>query len=152
MASKNSINKPKIRIQAHKHSKTLVRKRLALAKRLAPSRSSTGRYAEKNTTAPRPTDSRALALYVGEVPTNAGVITNNTLSNKRAKKIARNQRYVAQRNAKNGDKEIEMKDSPEASQSKLDKVKEALWKVVENQANLKVIAQGEGTTLGIQAF
>ena len=149
MASKNSINKPKIRIQAHKHSKTLVRKRLALAKRLAPSRSSTGRYAEKNTTAPRPTDSRALALYVGEVPTNAGVITNNTLSNKRAKKIARNQRYVVQRNAKNGDKEIEMKEVP---QSKLDKVKEALWKVVENQASLKVIAQGEGTTLGIQAF
>lgn len=149
MASKNSINKPKIRIQAHRHSKTLVRKRQALAKRLAPSRSSTGRYAEKNTTAPRPTDSRALALYVGEVPTNAGVITNNTLSNKRAKKIARNQRYVVQRNAKNGDKEIEMKEVP---QSKLDKVKEALWKVVENQASLKVIAQGEGTTLGIQAF
>ncbi|KAK6465989.1 ribosome biogenesis protein ALB1 [Scheffersomyces coipomensis] len=158
MASKNSINKPKNKINAFSHAKSLAKKRAARAKSLPSTRSSLqARYADKATTAIRPTDSKAVALYTGESAQPIAKMTNTTLSNKRAKKIARNQKYIAQRKqAESGDStmEVESIQSVEVKQSNLDKVKVLLWSVIETNSNgeYKAKADGEGTTLGIQAF
>ncbi|KAK6455896.1 ribosome biogenesis protein ALB1 [Scheffersomyces xylosifermentans] len=158
MASKNSINKPKIKISAHSHAKTLGKKRAARARKNPSSRSATERYSEKAGVAPRPTDSKAIALYTGEAPKPTGVVTNTTLSNKRAKKLARNQKYIDQRNSKTKtqeDAEMDIdEETAEEKQTRVEKVKAALWSVVENQTKglYKVAVDGEGTTLGVQAF
>ncbi|KAK6201651.1 ribosome biogenesis protein ALB1 [Scheffersomyces amazonensis] len=159
MASKNSINKPKNKINSASHAKSLAKKRAARSKILPNTRSSIGRYADKAVTAVRPTDSKAIALYTGESPAPISKMTKNTLSNKRAKKIARNQKYVDQRKqAENKEEdasmEIETKEQLEERQTNLDKVKTLLWSVIEQNARgeYKSSADGEGTTLGIQAF
>ncbi|ABN68729.1 predicted protein [Scheffersomyces stipitis CBS 6054] len=157
MASKNSINKPKIKINAHSHAKTLGRKRAARARKNPSTKSSTSRYAEVSGTATKPSDSTAIALYTGEAPKPTGVVTNTTLSNKRAKKLARNQKYIDQRKNEGLGKEHEMDvevETEEQRQSRLEQIKKALWSVVQNQSEglYKVAVDAEGTTLGVQAF
>ncbi|EMG47424.1 ALB1 Ribosome biogenesis protein ALB1 [Candida maltosa Xu316] len=154
MAGRNAINKPKIKMHAHSHAKSLGRKRAA--RRTVATRSSTSRYAAKGTTAPRPTDSKAVALYTGETPGPTSIMTTSTLSNKRAKKIARNQKYFAANKASANElPSMEVDNvSPEEKQTKLDQVKKALWSVIENHSKngYPIVADPEGTTLGIQSF
>ncbi|EGW30215.1 ribosome biogenesis protein ALB1 [Spathaspora passalidarum NRRL Y-27907] len=156
MAGKNNINKPKIKLNANSHAKHLGSKRAARARSNASTRSSLGRYADKATTAPRPTDSVALALYTGETPGPVNTMTNVTLSKKRAKKIARNQKYFAA-NIKTKSDDVTMEidnETVEEKQSKLDQIKKALWSVIENHSKngYSVVADAEGTTLGVQSF
>ncbi|RCK65671.1 Ribosome biogenesis protein ALB1 [Candida viswanathii] len=158
MAGRNAINKPKIKMHAHSHAKSLGRKRAA--RRTTATRSSTSRYASKGSTAPRSTDSQAVALYTGELPAPSSTMTTTTLSNKRAKKIARNQKYMAANNAaasgkdSNESMDVDANLTEEQRQTKLDQVKKALWSVIETHAKsgYPVVADPEGTTLGIQSF
>lgn len=156
MAGRNAINKPKIKMHAHSHAKSLGRRRAA--RRTTATRSSTSRYASKGTTAPRPTDSKAVALYTGDIPAPASTMTTTTLSNKRAKKIARNQKYMAANKAatKTNTESMDVDEilTEEQKQTKLDQVKKALWSVIENhsKSGFSVVADSEGTTLGIQSF
>lgn len=153
MAGRNAINKPKIKLHVQSHAKSLGRKRAA--RRTTATRSSTSRYAAKGTTAPRPTDSKAVALYTGNAPQPTSTMTTQTLSNKRAKKIARNQRYLAANKLKENETAMEVDNTSEQEkQTKLDQIKKALWSVIENhQKNgYSVVSDPEGTTLGIQSF
>lgn len=164
MPSRNSINKPKDKLLRNSHASSIGKKRSARARNGIPTRSS--RY--ETSTEPKSTESKAVALYNG-TSNPTGVVTNNTLSNKRAKKIARNNKYIARRNEKlNIDlladqekMEVDEENTKEAEaeikkQSKLDKIKEVLWAAVEDKASegLSVSAgtDGNGTTLGVQAF
>lgn len=156
MPSRNLVNKPKNKIHRAHHSKQLSKKRAARASLILPTRSSKGRY--DTNTLPRPTDSKAVALYNGSMPLPSLGVTTNTLSAKRARKIERNNRYIAKRNQTNLGMDVDMegtkrvKDVKEPSQ--LDKVKEALWAVVEDtdSVGMKMQVTGEGTTIGVQAF
>lgn len=165
MASKNSINKPKDTNKRAAHSALLARKRAARAKTALPTRSSHGRYNTK--TAARPTDSKAVALYSGVPSTIAGVsVTTSVLSKKRARKIERNARYIAKRKAQlqvdlaaENEMDIEAESAGKRikevkPETKLDKVKKALWTAVAQSASEKLAmnVSGEGTTIGIQAF
>lgn len=164
MANKNSVNKPKIKIIGNKHAATIGKKRAARARKATPTRSSTSRYADN--TAARPSESKSIAIYTGNLPKATGVVVNNSLSNKRAKKLARNQKYIDKRNEKLSidvlAKEQEAMDIDEeavaavneAAKSKLESIKGALWAVVEDRASegFKMNTEGEGTTLGIRAF
>ncbi|EDK47256.1 conserved hypothetical protein [Lodderomyces elongisporus NRRL YB-4239] len=149
MAGRNAINKPKIKMLAQSHARSLSRKRAARSS--VQTRSSTSRYASKSLTAPRPTDSKSLALYTGETPLSQSVMTTNTLSKKRAKKIARNQKYLSQ---KQEDELMMDMDKQMKEKSRLDKVKKALWDLIENfeKNGPTVLPTGEGTTLGVQSF
>lgn len=160
MPSRNSVNKPKNKIHSTKHASSIGKRRAARA--VVPTRSSTHRSNTK--TAPGPNQSKALALFNETGPAEVGVMTTNTLSNKRAKKLARNQRYLAQRNDKlsidvqaKQDEAMEVDTKRVRNQkppTQLDQVKQALWAVVEdhelNGMSLKV--SSDGTTIGIQAF
>lgn len=164
MAHKNSINKPKIKIQSQKHASAIGKKRAARSRNAPATKSNTSR--NSTGVAPTPTESKAVALFTGSIqPT--GVITNSTLSNKRAKKLARNAKYIAQRNveleidiaakqeeAMEVDEEKTTKKTKESAKapSQLDKVKEVLWSAIADNASYKIDAEGEGTTLGVQAF
>lgn len=167
MASKNSINKPKATMRKKAHAALLARKRLARAKLAEPTRSSHGRYNLK--TAPRPSESKAVALYAGGSSTIPGkVITTSVLSKKRARKIERNARYIAKRNlqldadlASQGgmDVDVDVEIIGKVQKcvkpgTKLEKVKKALWAAVEHSASEKLAlpVTSEGTTIGIQAF
>ena len=85
-------------------------------------------------------------------------MTTTTLSNKRAKKIARNQKYMAANKAatKTNTESMDVDEilTEEQKQTKLDQVKKALWSVIENhsKSGFSVVADSEGTTLGIQSF
>ncbi|CAI5760134.1 unnamed protein product [Candida verbasci] len=149
MAGRNAINKPKIKMLAQSHAKSLGKKRAN--RRTIATRSSTSRYAEKHLTAPRPTDSKAVALFTGQTPSPVSIMTTTTLSNKRAKKIARNQKYLQSKL----DEDLKMKEEDEEIQpSKLENIKKTLWKVIENyeQFGYQIKPDSEGTTLGIQSF
>lgn len=163
MPSRNSINKPKDHLHRASHARSIGKKRAARARTAVPTKSNTSRY--NTETAPTPTESKALALSTGG---HSGTkLTSNTLSNKRAKKIARNQKYIEQRNQKlNIDaaaKQEDEMDLDESNQGKnknqkaktnLEQIKDALWSVVEDKSSssLRIELEGEGTTLGVQAF
>lgn len=161
MANKNTINKPSRKINKAHHAGVIGKKRSLRAKRAAPTRSNSGRY--NTDTAPRPTDSRAVALYNGGFAKKGGV-TTNTLSKKRAQKIERNKRYVAKRNellnidlqAKQEEMEVdtEPRKRNQKEKTQLQKIKLALWAVVEDSTGsaMGLNVLGEGTTIGIQAF
>lgn len=167
MPSRNSINKPKDHIHRANHAHSIGKKRAARARKAIPTKSSTSRYSLEGV-APKPTESKAIALYTGSAGEPNTLLSNNTLSNKRAKKLARNQKYIDQRNQKLNidvtakqeegmelDPEfVEKKSKHEKEQTKLDKIKQALWAVVEDKSSnlLKVNTESEGTTLGVQAF
>lgn len=164
MPSRNSINRPKDKLYRASHNNSIGKKRVARARKAAPTRSSTSRY--NTSSAPTPTESKAVALYNGGNP--GTVLSSTSLSNKRAKKLSRNQKYINKRNEQLSidvlAKQEEGMDIDETSraeeekkqkeQSQLDKVKQALWAVVEDasSASFKVNTGGEGTTLGVQAF
>lgn len=168
MPSRNSINKPKDKLQRNSHASSIGKKRSARARNGIVTKSSTPRYETDSNAAPKATESKAIALYNGAT-TPTGVIINNTLSNKRSKKIARNKKYIAKRNEKLNidlladqeqmevDEETEKEEQTKAkNQTKLDKIKEVLWAAVEDRVSegLKVSSgtDGSGTTLGVQAF
>lgn len=162
MPSRNSINKPKGKIHRAQHGSAISKKRTARARTALPTRSSSGRY--NKDTVPRPTDSLAVALYNGAGASQGSGVTTQTLSKKRAKKIERNNRYIARRNeqlsidlaAQNEGMDIEMSEKRVKAKkpaSQLEKVKEALWAVVDDSTGGDFLdVSGEGTTLGIQAF
>lgn len=143
-----SINKPRKKIVARAHANSIGKKRAARVK-LTNKKSSVGRYSK--TADPSPTDAKGLALYTGPSTATTEMITQ-TLSNKKARKLARNQKYIDARN--NKPKVEEMEVDQEVKQTNLEKVKKALWSVVENYNNggLRVQPDVEGTTLGVQAF
>lgn len=155
MAHKNSINKPKIKLQSNGHAKSLARKRLARASKTVSTRSSTTlRYAKSAQVAPRPTELYEVALYNGNALTATGVVTNRTLSNKRAKKLERNLRYIAQRlstGKPTGDVDMDV-DAVEQRLTQLEQTKAALWSVLEKKDSLRAVPLGEGTTMGVPAF
>lgn len=144
-----TINKPKLRLNKLGHARSMGQKKSLRESKTPHTRSSLGRYSDASLTAPRPTDSKSIALYTGEGLQPNNVITNNLLSKKRAKKLDRNQKYINQRNG--GDIDMEPK-SREVKQSELDQIKAALWNVVENKDIFKLEGDVEGTTLGVQAF
>lgn len=160
----NSINKNKGKIYRQQHGAAISKKRTARAKSAVPTRSSLGRY--NTETAPRPTDSHAVALYTGSAPSKGSGVTTRTLSKKRARKIERNSRYVAKRNeqlsidlaAQNEGMDVDMEAETKRVRNKkpqthLEKVKEALWAAVDDASGEFVVdVLGEGTTIGIQAF
>ncbi|KAI3404790.2 ALB1 [Candida oxycetoniae] len=149
MAGRNAINKPKIKMLAQSHAKSLRRKRAA--RNVIQTRSSTSRYAPKALTAPRPSDSKSIALYTGETPPVTSVMTTNTLSKKKAKKIARNKKYMTQKQ----EEDITMDTNTDSTkQTNLDKAKKALWELVESfeKNGPFVVAWSEGTTLGTQSL
>ncbi|CAK9441973.1 uncharacterized protein LODBEIA_P57910 [Lodderomyces beijingensis] len=152
MAGRNAINKPKIKLLANSHSKTLGRRRAAARANAVQTRSSSSRYADRATTAPRPTDSKAVALFTGETPRPRTKMTTSSLSKKRAKKIARNQRYLT----KQQEEDILMQVDSEVNQNKFEAAKKALWGLVEefdaNGPRVVPDPEAEGTTLGVQAF
>ncbi|CAK7892120.1 ribosome biogenesis protein Alb1p [[Candida] anglica] len=165
MPSRNSINRPKDKLIRNGHAAAIGKKRTSRARLAAPTRSSTSRYNTESSTAPRPSESTALAMYVGSAASQpTGVITNNTLSKKRSKKIARNQKYIARRNeqlniditAKHESMDVDAEDkevSAVKAATRLDKVKEALWSVVADGVSEGLaLGSGNGTTLGVQAF
>lgn len=152
MPSRNSINKPSKKIQSKSHAVSLGKRRAARAGTTVATKSSTSRYNTKSKTAPKPTESKALALYTGQALDTAAV-TSKSLSKKRAKKIARNQRYVQQRNGTAPDMEM---DTEAQRETQIQRVKDSLWELVRAKKADKstglAVAVGEGTTLGVQAF
>lgn len=154
MAHRNSINKPKIKLLSNAHAKSLGRKRSARASRAISTRSSnTLRYADPKSVAPRPTELYEVALFTGDAQTAAGSIITRTLLNKRAKKLARNLKYIAARlDGPQSSGEAMDVDAEAQRLSQLEQAKAALWSVLENKDAFKVASSGEGTTMGVQAF
>ncbi|CAH2350327.1 ribosome biogenesis protein Alb1p [[Candida] railenensis] len=164
MPSRNSINRPKDKLIRNGHASAIGKKRHARSRLSAATRSSTSRYNTETSTAPRPSESTSLALYTGaEASQPTGVITNNTLSKKRTKKIERNQKYIERRNQQlNIDIAAKKESSMDIDQetiakvkeaSKLEKIKQALWSVVADGVSEGLsLGDGNGTTLGVQAF
>lgn len=166
MPSKNSINRPKDKLIRNGHASAIGKKRSARSRLSVATRSSTSRYNTDEKTATRPSESKSLALYSGTSAKPSGVITNNTLSKKRSKKIARNQKYTERRNEKlsidvAAKQEEAMEIDGEAAKekatkgpSKLEQIKQALWAVVADGVSegMSISGDGNGTTLGVQAF
>lgn len=154
MAHRNSINKPKIKLLSNGHAKNLGRKRSARASKAISTRSSTTlRYADSKSVAPRPTELYEVALFTGDAKTATGSIITRTLLNKRAKKLARNSKYIASRQNGSQSSGDAMDVDAEAQRlSQLEQVKAALWSVLENKDAYKIASSGEGTTMGVQAF
>ena len=145
MPSRNSINKPKDSILRNSHAARLGKRRNLRSKHLT--RSSTSRY---NTTSnPSPTESKQVALFNGTFkdPVN---ITNKRLSNKRAKKLARNQRYISKRS--NPEEIMEIEKQQKVNSSQFEEIKQKLFDMVNNNVNFKVGADAEGTTIGNETF
>lgn len=138
MPSKNSINKPNDSIIRN-------RKGIAAGRKRSSRPSAPERYSAR--AAPKST---ALALYNGTAKSE-GVLTTQTLSKKRQRKIERNKRYAEKR--RNPDVEaMKIDDEPQESDKqtegqKVQRVREALWTVASNFSGAKA-SFGEGTTLG----
>lgn len=160
----NSINKPRHKLHARSHAQALGNKRAVRAKTAAATASSTSRYNTDLTTSVKPTESKAVALYIGKTTEAPATITTHTLSKKRAKKIARNQKYIDERNSRLNidlaaqqelmDVDAAPKPKKEVKETETGQVRTALWAVVAARASegLKLDTSGEGTTLGVQAF
>ncbi|ODV85776.1 hypothetical protein CANARDRAFT_27867 [[Candida] arabinofermentans NRRL YB-2248] len=157
MPSKNSINKPKDNI---------IRQRKSL-------RRSSVRPVSKDRveSSDKPVKSTALAVYSGATLRSAKNLVQHTLSNKRAKKIERNQKYASARKLntdqllvdlaaqQEGSMDIDLEGKPETTSKKSSKIQEgvvrnALWAVVEDAAagTFNVTVSGDGTTLGGPSF
>lgn len=128
-------------------------RRAARAK--STTRSSTSRYNEES--APKPTESHEIALYNGKVPATTQ-LTTKTLSNKRAKKLARNQKYIEKRLHGDLDMQVDGENklvktkskTKEATQTEI--IRNALWEAVNNKTLLKTPVSETGTTVGVQSF
>lgn len=103
------------------------------------------------------------------MPARSTGVTTNKLTGKRARKIERNSRYIAKRNEQlnidlqaKQEMDVDMADGEtvgkknkhEKEPTQLEKVKTALWAVVEDTdaVGMKLNVSGEGTTIGVQAF
>ncbi|AGO14258.1 AaceriAFL209Wp [[Ashbya] aceris (nom. inval.)] len=159
MPSKNSINRPKQKLNLQHRVQKNAAKRSARERAglLAPPRSSEQSQSGRAKSIP-------LDLFRGE-RVDQGPITTKTLSKKRAKKIERNLRYVEQRKllvdvqaARESGMEIDVETAgsgkTKAQQTgPLQKVKESIWSALEDVAAQDMIVQtGAGTTLGGQFF
>ncbi|VEU19517.1 DEKNAAC100681 [Brettanomyces naardenensis] len=150
---KHALNKPKKTLVRSQKGRHLGKKRAASKQRILELESSNTNELVPNT----------------ELTASAsGVITNRVVSKKRAKKNARNIKYINARSV-NGTKllvdlqakkdlmEVDGEEEEEdkgKSQKKSDPIREALWSVVADVANggLKIDSTGEGTTLGGPSF
>ncbi|QLQ78556.1 hypothetical protein HG537_0A08030 [Torulaspora globosa] len=157
MPSKNSINRPKLTPNLNRKNQSLARKRdqRERAGLLQPARSSENSKSGQVKSVP-------LELYFQGKTGQDGVLTTKTLSKKRAKKIERNLKYAEQRKllAELQDK-VENEDGMEVDvpagktqkreekKSSLTKMKDALWKVLDDSSSEGfVLTKGQGTTLG----
>lgn len=152
MPSRNSINKPKDKILKNSHAST-IGKRRSNRVRLS-TRSSHGRY--NDNTLPTPRDSKAVALYTGKIPITTE-LTTKTLSNKKAKKLARNQKYNEKRKellTKDIDSKMEVEDEKKVKESEAEKLRVLLWNSIKSNDLLlfKKQPDTEGTTIGVQSF
>ncbi|CDK27794.1 unnamed protein product [Kuraishia capsulata CBS 1993] len=146
MPSRNSVNRPKDGILRRKKAVGLARKRAA-KRSSAP----TGRFrgpASLVGTA----KSSAVALYTG-VSQPTGLLTTQTLSNKRRKKLERNQIYVDRRKGaadkpKEDDTTMDVDEMVQKKEQQAKSIREALWSVIEQGRSVPVINGTEGTTLG----
>lgn len=136
MAGGNAINKAKYKNKAFRHAKALGQRRAAKVRDL---KLSLGRLAAK--TAPVPTDAMTLAVFEPEVGAPNTVEAKRVLSKKKARKLARNDRYLAQA----AGKDIEMEEK-EIKIGELERVKKTLWSLVELWK--PTAPTGQGTTLG----
>ncbi|CCF59208.1 hypothetical protein KAFR_0G01740 [Kazachstania africana CBS 2517] len=155
MPSKNSINRPKLTLNANKRVQRNAKKRDAREKLglLNPQRSSESSKSGE-------IKSVALDLYFNKESSPNGPITTKTLSKKRTKKIERNLKYAEQRKllldvGSKIENDIEMDvDSSNGKKQDLKKsnltlVKEALWSVIEDTtSDPLIIENGQGTTFG----
>lgn len=165
MPSRNSINKPKDKILRNKHSLSIGKKRASRKKHAEATASSTSRY-NADELAPRPTESKSVALFRGNPSSDATKITTKSLSKKRIRKLERNQKYINKRNenlkidiiAQQEDMQVDDggADRSEKKVSDLEKVKKIIWSAVEDRAagglDVGTGREGSGTTLGVQAF
>lgn len=141
-----------------------ARKRAALAKKRA-ARARNGLTAPPRGAASSTSGmpkSTAVALYTGSTPT--GTLTTQTLSKKRFKKIERNKKYIAKRNADlllidaqaqaEDSMMVDEEEKETKQQSQIESVKTALWSVIEDTASagIAIESNGEGTTLGGPSF
>lgn len=163
MPSKNSINRPKLTKNVQHRQQRNNAKRLARERKgeLQPLRSSDDSKSGE-------IKSVALDIYFNsnnndKTTIGSGVVTNKTLSKKRAKKIERNLKYAQQRkliNDVNLDKEVDLigDENMEGGKNKkinnLTKVKDAMWNIIDdsNSTGLMLISNGQGTTLGSAGF
>lgn len=123
MPSKNSINKPKDH---------MIRSRKATSQRAKNSK-----RASKHVTTVRSSNGLKTSVTVKKVN---GTLVNTVVSNKKAKKLERNRKYQMVRDGKAV--------KPEEATTEVEKVREALWRVIEMGAAPTALAGGEGTTLG----
>ncbi|BAP72768.1 ribosome biogenesis protein ALB1 [Kluyveromyces marxianus] len=160
MPSKNSINRPKQKVNLNRKIHQRAAKRDAMERKglLAPARSSELSKSGQLKSVP-------LDLYKGE-RLSQGPTTTHTLSKKRAKKIERNLKYVEQRkllldlqsqSEQNGGMQIDAVSSTKkekvAKKGQLEKMREAISGVLEDiQSQGLTLHTEAGTTLGGQYF
>ncbi|QLL33793.1 hypothetical protein HG536_0F01180 [Torulaspora globosa] len=164
MPSKNSINRPKLTTNLNRKTQSLARKRdqRERAGLLQPARSSEKSKSGQVKSVP-------LELYFhGKVGQTAGnqALTTKTLSKKRAKKIERNLKYAEQRKllaelqdkvANEDGMEVDVQagksQKREEKKSSLAKMKDALWRVIDDSSSQGLVLNGgQGTTLGGPVF
>lgn len=161
MPSKNSINRPKLTKNVQHRQQRNNAKRLARERKgeLQPTRSSEDSKSGE-------IKSVALDIYFNssnkdKSTIGSGVVTNKTLSKKRAKKIERNLKYAQQRKLINDinltndiDLDIDEDEVKHKKINNLTKVKDAMWNIIEdtNSTGLLLINNGQGTTLGSATF
>lgn len=138
MPSKNSINKPKANLTRQRKSHKAAKKRVnKVHQQYTVAKSSKG---------------------INEIiPINkaGGVLANTIISNKKAKKLERNLKYAQLRDGKKEKKSDDDMMIDEETKAKGNKVREALWELVENVkvngVQFSTVA-GEGTTIGSAEF
>ncbi|GMM31685.1 Alb1 protein [Martiniozyma asiatica (nom. inval.)] len=138
MPSKNSINKPKDHIHRAAKGRHLRNKRQT-------------RQGKSTTTIRSSRGSTELVT----LERGSSIVANTVLSNKKAKKLLRNKKYALQRAGGKQVSSMEQSDEMVDIDQDLkaqEKVRNALWAIVESANVNKVLPTGQGTTLGDGAF
>lgn len=164
MPSIHSVNRPKDKQIRSKHAYSLGRKRAARSSLPAQTIKIDG--VSDSNTKPGNLKSPALALYSGNASSTTAV-TRQKLSKKRAKKIARNQKY-SEKNKQERESDVtkpredvmDIEDDSvsteqqKRNESRLQRIKAIFWTALRAKANesQEESIQGEGTTLGVAAF
>lgn len=164
MPSIHSVNRPKDKQIRSKNAYSLGRKRAARS--ALPTQTIKLDGVSNSSTKPENSKSPALALYSGNASSTTAV-TRQKLSKKRAKKIARNQKYLEKNNQEQGndtrksaDDTMDIEDDNVSSEqqkrneSRLNRIKDIFWTALKAKADesQQEYIQGEGTTLGVAAF
>ncbi|CCE61791.1 hypothetical protein TPHA_0B01190 [Tetrapisispora phaffii CBS 4417] len=170
MASKNSVNKPKLTVNVSKRNQHKANKRAQMEKNgeFQPSRSSGNFVSNQVKSIPVQLYFKDESSLNSSNSNLSSATTTKTLSKKRAKKIARNLKYVQQRKllvdvqAKHeNDMAIDADSVAKVERQKgngkektvLARMKDALWNVLEDSSSQPlVLATGQGTTLGGPSF